>query len=346
MKFLFLFFIISSSYAGGFSGINDPQRILKGYNSTFFKLPLNGEISNKQLSWPGSHWPNYVGGITHRWSKLDPNPFYYEYKTFDYLLTADQSEIDELSPAEKFDILLGDYNFNISRRIEAKYSPKENTWHGICHGISGAQLNHDEPKLTTVKNDDGIEITFYSSDLKGLLGYYYANVAKNYASQVGKRCTGKRQRRGKCKGVNAGSFHILISNFLGVKGKPILMDIDHLREVWNYSAVSYDSYIVDEHKPSRNSSRGTVKRIRVQTELVVESSIQQKTEAVIGTENAEYLYNNYDYYLDIDKDGKIIGGEWISDIKPDFLFTRKKAEFTGKWEKIFDVYTNGLTQTL
>lgn len=45
-----------------------------------------------------------------------------------------------------------------------------------------------------------------------------------------------------------------------------------------------------------------------------------------------------DYNLDINANGEIIGGEWKSAARPDFLWLKEKpAKFTGDYERLADL---------
>lgn len=331
---MMLSFNLLASYIAKY---DNPFLIGQELELTFDKLALQSSISDQTLAWPGSHWPSYLGSISHRWSSSNPQNFSYKYNSREELQSMEMHLLDELSPAEKFDIYLGDYNYSTVRSIRSRYSPNENEWHGICHGVAVAALNHPEPKAIVVKTKDNIELEFYASDLKGLLSYFYARYSTTRSYQVGKRCYSRR-RRSNCKGLNAGSFHILISNFIGLKDKPIIVDTDQMSEVWNHVAMSYESYIVNESDPTLASARRAVKRIRIQTLVKYASAIAPKFQAVLGTEKAEYMDQNYDYYIELDKDGKIVGGEWISELKPDFVWTKDKSELTGKWKRLREIY--------
>ncbi len=339
MKILFFLILASNcAFSAGISRGDSPSKILNQYSKLFVSLPLSGEIEDKTLGWPGSHWASSLGSISSRWSASDPEAFSYAYRSLEELKKTPQHLIDAMSPAEKFSIYQGDYNYNLVKYIRSRYSPNENYWHGLCHGVAAAQMNHGEPKRKMLLNRDGIELDFYSSDLKALISYYYANIARSRAVQTGIRCSSSNPRHRKCQGINPATFHLVLANKIGLERKPFIADIDHGHEVWNHVATSFNSYIVGEEPANDDSDRKAVKLIRVQTEVVYEAAIQPKFEPVIGTDLAEYLYYNYDYFLEIDRDGEVVGGQWIGEQKPDFLFLRDKANFSGSWAALLEIY--------
>jgi len=216
----------------------------------------------------------------------------------------------------------------------SKYSPNTPSWHGICHGMAVAALHHDEPKSVVIKNDDGIEIEFYSSDIKGLLSYYYAYYGNGSYKQIGKRCYRPSRRISNCLGLNPASFHLILANNNGLNGQSFVVDIDAGNEVWNHLVHSYSSYIVNEAEVDHTSSPKAVRRLRVQTSVTYAGIIIPKFEPVIGTEKESYFQQNYDYYLELDRNNDIIGGEWISDLRPDFVWFKDKSEFSQNWKKL------------
>ena len=90
-----------------------------------------------------------------------------------------------MSLVEKYDLYLGRYDYPTVKRVWGETRKGASSWHWICHGVSPSSLNYSEPKAVTVYNPDGIEITFYASDVKALLAYYYAKVSDSNSVQVG-----------------------------------------------------------------------------------------------------------------------------------------------------------------
>jgi hypothetical protein len=337
-----VFFLIQNSEASSWDTQDNPQRISNNFNYFFDQLPLKSEIKNKQIAWPANHWANIDSGIAFRWSAHTSNSFKYQSPRRYDLKKYTETQINELSPIEKFSIIIGEYNYNTRNLIWRETSPREASWNGICHGVAPASIDYGEPQQVTVKNYDGIPIKFYSSDVKALFSFFYARIAKANARMLGLRCNaneGTSHSGGQnCSGVNPAAFHIVLTNKIGLEKKPFIVDVDRYLEVWNHVAMKYQSYIVDEFEPASSSARGTVKRIRVQTSVEYASAIAQHKNAVIGTDNAYYFDNPYDYYLDLDAIGRIIGGEWIGDIRPDFVWTQQKPKLFGKWKSLLRIY--------
>lgn len=337
-------FTMSLAFSSAWNEANDPFAFDRNFNTYFNQLPAQGELKDNRLGWPGNHWANYLGGVAHRWSAANPQNFTYKMHSLTDLKKMDQNKINELSPAEKFDIYKSNYNYPITRKVLGRLSPRENEWHGICHGYAPAALNHPEPARVTLKNRDGISITFYSSDVAALMSHYYAKVITTPVVLIGKRCnymadTEIPQRsQSACDDLNAGAFHIVLGNKLGLKGTGFIADIDRYFEVWNHIAVNFNSIYRAELEPSKSSAEGTVKRVQVETIVTYAAAIAPKFDPVIGTDSAEYAQNTYEYYLDLDEKGFIIGGDWIGDKRPDFVWSQKKAIFNGDWAALNEIY--------
>ena len=320
---------------------NDPFRMNHKFESRYEKLPLTGKLENPRKGWPAHHWANNLGGIAHRWSAGTPQNFSYRPYALHELRRLDSNLIDELSPAEKYDIYRGNYSYPLTKTVLQNLSPDESDWHGICHGVAPASLNHEEPQTVSLINRDGIRITFYSSDVAALLSYFYAEVSNSYTVLVGSRCNRdnlESTQSKSCDDINPGSFHIILTNRLGMEGESFIADIDRRSEVWNHVAVNYTMSEMSEEPVSQNAAPGTFKRIRVEAIVTYAAAIAPKFQSVIGTENAEYAENTYEYLLDLNLEGKIIGGEWISDKRPDFVWIQGKSSFLKEWYALNDIY--------
>lgn len=325
------------------NGVNSPTIMSDKFETNYQQLPKGGSLKSLGLGWPGHYWPNKKGGIAQRWNSFYPNHFEYESPTRYEAMKMSQDEINKLSPAEKYDLYVGDYNYSTVKWAWSVTSRFAKIWHGICHGVSPASLNHPEPMNITLKNKDGINITFYSSDIKALLAFYYAKVDDSSISQVGKRCFfGRRNivlnQVDGCGDVNAGSFHIILANRLGILKKGFIADIDRYKEVWNHAALEYNTLQLSVSQPTEKSAPGTVKRVLVKTSVKYAASIDPAKHEVIGTPTAKYDERFYQYWLELDYNENIIGGEWVSNDRPDFLWFKNKATFSGHFEKLNEIY--------
>lgn len=323
---------------------NNPYKMDKDFKSTLADLPTKGELSTSGLAWPGSYWPNNKGSIAWRWTSKNPKPFKYDSPSMYEAKQMSKKMLNELSPAEKYDMYVGRYDYPTVEMLFKTHRKGEAIWHGICHGVSPASLHHKEPKSVTVTNQDGIEITFYASDVKALLANHYAKVSDTGIVQVGKRCfVGGRfpiaRKSEGCTDVNPGSFHIILANKLGISKTGFVADLDRYKQVWNHAAVSYKTNITKRIKLGKKSPDNAVSRVQVRTQVTYQASVDPQKDSIIGTSNAKYDVRQYSYYLDLNSKGEIIGGEWISKERPDFMWYKEKDTFKGHWEKLNEIYT-------
>lgn len=341
-SFILLFTFVESAFA--WPKYNNPFLFDRDLNAKFEELPAKGEIQQTYIAWPASHWSSHLGGIAHRWSASNPLNFKYNKLSKKDLLSMEEHLIDELSPAEKYDILMGRYDYPTVRREFRDNSPNDTSWFGICHGVAPATLLHPEPLSTTVVNSDGIKLSFYSSDVKALLSYQYAKIKRSRTKHLGRRCYAysrdniRRRQRAACNDTNAGAFHILFTNYIGLKNKSFIVDIDPLNEVWNHVPKSYSYDIYEEYETRENATPGTAKVLWIGAVLSYAGAIAPYFEPVIDREQGYYVDNNYSYLLDLDKDGNIIGGEWLSELRPDFIWTQEAVKFDGYWNKLNELY--------
>jgi hypothetical protein len=137
--------------------------------------------------------------------------------------------------------------------------------------------------------------------------------------------------------MNAGAFHVVLTNKIGLGGVSFVADIERGEEVWNHVPVNYKTTIIQDNlPPERDSARGTVKTMRVKTEVYyVFNSDKNTWEPVIGTPLQVEKKRTYEYSLDINGQGIIVGGNWISKMRPDFLWLVDRVpEFKNEWKAL------------
>ena len=361
---LLLAIVSLSAFAERYNPANNPNNFsrIAGMNliTNFDSLPENGSLLDNRLGWSESYWPSNKGGIAFRWNDPNPTPFKYRLNSMSDLKKMSETELSYLSPAELYDIANDDYNYTLTKLTLNKYSPRDLWWEGICHGWAQAASHYPEPAQVRLTNKSGITVKFGSSDVKALLAMHEAyNYGGNYGF-VGQRCRqggkvpGEEDDRDhnptnpgpnvsnlpECKDVNAGAFHVVITNMLGILGKGFVADIDRYNDVWNQPITNYSSVIVgDEEVTSLHRSQGIERRIRVNLEMTYGEELKFWTpelEAsgaknfvsklpVTMTEHQKFLSRNYDYIVELDGSGRVVGGDWISETRPDFLWMYQRS---------------------
>lgn len=338
LSVLFVSFAHAStqSVLEAWKGFSRPEIMASGFTHDLKELPLEGTVQIGPRAWSGHYWPTMEGGINVRWNSPKKEGFDYSSPSKEQVKTMSLDELAKLSPTEKYDLYTGQYNYPMKSRVTGTTRRSAPDWAGICHGWAPATIHHNEPTPKVLTNPDGIQIPFGSSDIKALLSYYYAYDHEVETShQVGLRCFFGRWMGGakSCQeDLNAGAFHIVISNMLGLRKEGFMGDVDRFKEVWNQPIVGYKSTILASNlEPSRRAADLAVKEIRIATDLFYVDEVDHVTwDVVHGTKEQLIAKRSYVYRLEIDADGKIVGGEWESAERPDFLWNKEKAtEFKG-----------------
>ena len=267
------------------------------------------------------------------------------------------AEIDKLSPSEKYDLLIGDTTRGLTMQQlnEGQGYAKPDgsgveTWMGHCHGWSPAAYNVTRPKnKIVVKSADGkLDIPFYPSDIRALSTLLWANTNPT-TKFIGGRCnTDKppqdangRITAAECRDVNPATWHKSVVNQIGVAKRSMVLDVTFDYQVWNqpFYSYKYTYFNPQTRKAAATLAAAKVKkgfaedkfkatRAAAATDLV---GIQMKVKWVVETQPSHAATNSpaddltsgatWLYTLELDKDGKIIGGEWMQNAHPDFLWT-------------------------
>lgn len=304
--------------------ISDPKIMSYYFRKNFNELPKEGSVTDKKRYWSGDYWALKYGNINYRWFARKKIGFNHNSPGRDRVRAMSIPELAELSPTEKYDLFTGRYDYPLREEVNRIADPGAEIWEGICHGWSPATMNHNEPLPKLMMNPDGIDIPFGSSDIKALLSYYYAHGFRAPDThQVGRRCykgSLMNNDRDCSDDLNAGAFHIILANRIGVDGKSFVADLQRYKEVWNHPVTSFKSVITSQNGPMSTSAPGTLKTVNLRTVITYVDENGHDWHPVIGTSKQHYKSMTYDYQLDLDSSGNIIGGEWISMLRPDFLW--------------------------
>ena len=330
----------------------------------------NKNLLSKELSeqpWSDDYWAIANGVLAHRYahesgekehqwdqalSKFKDSP------TQDLI---DQGLIHMLSPAEKYDLLVGDKNYTLTNAmfLEGKQyydrSGKVEPWMGICHGWAAAAYMLPRPKKTIwVKSSDGkYDIPFYPADIKALGSLLYAK-NKYESTFIGGRCNTKDPKRDEngrvidqeCFDNNPASWHFAVVNQIGLNNRSMIIDATFDYEVWNQPVLSYDikyfnpekyiyasnlqdakttkaQFTTDKFKKYRDPRTVAYVGIEMDIKYIVETTprpVDQDSEQYDGIKEVTYRYD-----LELDKNNNVIGGEWYTNLHPDFLWTPTKT---------------------
>jgi hypothetical protein len=266
--------------------------------------------------------------------------------------------LDSISPAEKYDLLVGDEHMTLSEAqwAEVDKSAQAGTladWNGICEGTAAASVYFAEPKHSVdLKTPSGVTLHFHISDIKALESLLWSGY-NLYVPIIGSRCTTKTPAHDAqgiitdqaCFDVNPGAWHIALLNFLGRRKQVIFTNRSNDAEVWNVPVLSYR---IKYFKPGTAISSGklsdSVIKIKEYDKDKYHSYRSPQSDSIVGVQASIDLASgfvedrdlpgksaittmNFSYDLELDKNGNIIGGEWLQDTHPDFLWAVSTAGF-------------------
>jgi hypothetical protein len=233
------------------SNQDDPRLFSNDLEYRIDQLPLNAQL---ELSpWAGNYWPTYQDSINYRWagsSSQSPAAKYGDafnvsgvenavsasygidrYKGV-YTACTSTSECDRAKAEE------------CSKRVGETSGVCIPTWFGICHAWAPAAILVPEPKYDVVHNG----VTFKVNDIKALITLAYDRTNTRF---VGLRCNldesageiaydgyGRPVDR-ECRDSNPGTYHVLMTNYLGLKGQSFIEDRTFDYQVWNQPMRGY-----------------------------------------------------------------------------------------------------------
>lgn len=328
------------------------------------------QASLAESPWSDDYWGIYKGILGARYADSSfPKSSDWQ-KNFDYvrnnpsaaiLASGNATKINQLSPAEKYDALVGDTNESLTKKMWAEgksyYDAHGSVemWMGICHGWAPAAYMLARPtKSVTLKTPSGVAIKFYPSDIKALASLLWANAASP-TRFIGGRCNDKdpatdavtgRVKSADCFDTNPGTWHLAIVNQIGVSKRSTVLDVTFDYEVWNQPIYAYEyryfnpqtnnyassiaeatvskaAFTNDKFKAYRSSQTQSFVGIRMDVSYVVETSPSQR-ETDSPSQDAIQKVTYY-YDLELDAANTIVGGEWYTNKHPDFLWTPSKG---------------------
>lgn len=275
--------------------------------------PFRDYLDEENAPWTGNYFPLARGGLATRWRrKTDriPQP--------DAVPDLNPRKINSLSPAEKYDLLLGDYTFSFTKRMlktqgPFRPAPPVAGWEGYCNGMRCAGILFEEPvHPVDVVNPDGIKIRFYPADIKALAAASYQYVQK-YVQIGASPINGTVARR-----PNPAVFDMLLRYFIGSRKKPFSVNAHLGSEVWNENVVGYNRRITFDGEPTKLEKERfpwAVKKRRYELTVWTVGDVKiQKSNGVTKENHAEPDADskslNTGYTLFLDESGKARGGVW------------------------------------
>lgn len=294
----------------------------------FDALPLSARLP--ETPWASSYWPDSLGGIARRWQESEVSKaVYFAPLTPDAARRATPEVLARLSPAEKLDILAGRYDFPTLFAVRKKARFLVPDWAGICDGVALASTTFPEPDAVTLQNPEGLSVPFGSSDVKALLSRAAEAQGEEHIRMLGNRCDAfEPQRRiGPCADVSPAEFHVALAHRIAVERKPLMADVTWDAMVWNHALFGFETKVLSRGEASEFAFEGplvdTAARVkdvvRVRTR-VLGNNFKVKEHWRKGEAQDRETSETWFYLLALDSEGRIVGGEWESYERPDFLW--------------------------
>ena len=231
---------------------DDPTRWDENLEFRVTELPQDGAAA--QTPWTGSYWPTYEDSIAYRWDgeeTLSPAGKYGA--AFEIADVADKVSakygVDSRATATECtedsvcDDSIGEVCAKRAGEETGRCIP---SWWGICHAWAPAAILEPEPIHPVTRN--GVE--FKVNDLKALVSLVYNHTQ---ATMLSLRCNEDEENGDitydnygnptgedlECKDTNAGTFHVIVANYLGLRGEAFVEDRTFDDEVWNQPVSAY-----------------------------------------------------------------------------------------------------------
>jgi hypothetical protein len=317
------------------------------------------EVSLRLKPWSGWFFPLNEGGLAARYA--DPD-FPKEGSSWEvirkYLLdNLGKGPIDELSPIEKYDLLLGDSNFSMTRKMIRIISSHVEAdghiepWKGYCTGWAAASIMLPRPRQEVVAlSVDGMtRVRFFPSDLKALAALLWSTgiFPTRYVgslcqqSPIQRDPTNDRPLDSRCRDTSPATWHLALTNQVGLAERSILFDSDPGFQIWNQPVSSYryrtfhpetgafgpiessrvelSSFRQDRFAGLRAPGTRWIIGVEMEVEFVYEK--RPDLGSIDNPETDQFRRPIYRYDLELDSTGTIIGGEWWTRLHPDVIWS-------------------------
>jgi len=324
-----------------FTSHTNPIELLKTLNNNpTFKAdelaPLSDlgkdiSVAHELRPFSSDYWPMSENGILKRWQGQSV-----------------------LSPAEKFGALFLTPDqqrtmYDWIQKYHGKGVPGVQSWYGICQGWAASAILEKAPaKTISVRKyvRDGKSYlqrctnstancqTFTPGDLTALMAEAYAAADARF---IGERCDtmpvnfmydpAGRINQPNCRS-NAGTLFLTATSFIKKHGRAFIINATNNEQVWNnpsyaYKITKYETKSVKEAAvlvsgdPSKmnyewNPQAVGFRRVTMSLTWAVEATpTVDRPPPVLSHSNV------YDFILELDAAGNVIGGEWLGGSKAD-----------------------------
>lgn len=280
----------------------------------FAHLPRAARAAHEP--WSGFRWPHFTGGVAMRWNGNglgDGGRF----PTLAEVRRMSSETLEQLSPAEKLDLLRGDYGYTVARHEWAKRLRPSSGWLSMQRAWARAAIAYPRPHEVILSNGDGIEVPFAVTDVKALLTLAQAQMATDIGLQPFP-CDDLEAEGTvvNCSSVEAANFHVGVANAIGLLRMAVGVDLKEGDSVRYFPMAGYESSVIERKAgPGRTGRAAQV--VQVETEVFYVGEVEPTAQSSFGFKLRGAWSNRREvlrlrYTLELDGSGKIIGGRWLS----------------------------------
>ena len=262
--------------------------------------------------------------------------------------------IAALSPAEKYDLLVGTVENGLAQNIgdfldkSIGHDSAFPSWWGLCEGSAPASVFYPEPVQKVVLHSEAynVDIPFYAPDVKGLATMLWSRFNTNLnLPESGTEC--KAGDEPSCFDTNPASFHASVHHFLDLSPGILIGEMDPSPVVWNFPLVSYsETYyrpdkgatkrapdlasatiaVSDWAADPRKATRSPGTLFLVGVKMDISYGVNQAERAPNeGSSKRKINTRTLAYELELDENYTMLGGEWVAGSHPDLLWTVPKG---------------------
>ena len=287
--------------------IDNPQTLISNLSTIDSMQIYSAKLDPATQPWSDDYWPHYKGMTAKRYAEskyIGLNDFLYNMS----LVTTQQSALSAiwgnqhavendwnvLSPAEKYDLLIGydtvptserealrrrlgynDYNIPDGLLTPHQWSEGANyyyrskfveSWMGLCHGWAAASYVVPRPSHSIelpAANNPNRKIKFYPSDIKALTTLLWSSQTGT-TKYAGGRCydqnptvdpeTGRVISQD-CFDTNPSAFHLSLVHQIAREKRSFIMDATYDYQVWNHPIIGYHYVYFDPTDSTKTSYR-------------------------------------------------------------------------------------------
>jgi hypothetical protein len=223
------------------------------------ELPRNGEARN--IPWAGNYWPVYEDSINKKWAGAQSEAPSTKYgRAFGVTGVEDAvSRYHGVDNNSTRTACTTDSQCNsamseaCAKRDGATTGRCIPTWWGICHAWAPAAILLPEPKHAVTYNN----VEFKVQDIKALLTLAHDRTETKFVSLRCDLLASEQEisfdkygrptgTSSECGDTNAGTFHVLMANYLGRQGESFVYDRTWDGEVWNQPLRGYRVTAMEE----------------------------------------------------------------------------------------------------